>query len=184
MGGAGVWGINCLGGSVEGIGEIGSDSSSSSWGGSSSSGKSSGSAATVSGARGSGGRKQTPSGGALLRVRAALAVSSQGAALPNGSDADGGSLSSSTGCSGTGSSGGCRQSPGDDALCRVRAGLTCLEPVGTALLNGLDAESRALRSGAGTGCMSIGGGGDREVGASRGRASRIGAAYSESSAGF
>ena len=80
---------------VEGGGSGGDGGSSSN---SSSSGESSGSAATVSGARGSGGRKQMPSDGALLRVRAALAVSSQGAALLNGSDADGGSLNSGTGC--------------------------------------------------------------------------------------
>ena len=165
-------GSRCDGGSSSSSSSSGSGSSSSSGGGSSSSG----SAATVSGARGSGGRKQTPSDGALSRVRAALAVSSQGATLLNGSDTDGGSLSSSTGRSGTGSSGGCRQPPGDDASCRVRAGLTCLEPRGTALLNGLDAEGCALRSGAGTGCISTGGGGDMEAGASRGRASRIGAA--------
>ena len=88
----------------------------------------------------------------MLRVRAALeAVSRQGAAPLNGSNADGYSPSSSTGYSGSGSSSGRRQSPSDEALCRVRAGLTCLDPTGTVLPNRLNAEGRELISGAGSG---------------------------------
>ena len=139
-------------------------------------GKGSSSAAAVSRARGSGsetaagedkgssGRRQPPSDEALLRVRASPeAVSSQGAAPLNGSNAEGYSPKSSTGCSGPGSSSsaaavsrargssGRRQSPSDEAVCRVRAGLTCLDPTGTVLPNRLNAEGRELISGAGSG---------------------------------
>ena len=105
-----------------------------------------------------------------MRVRAALAVSSQGAALLNGSDADGGSLSSSTGRSGTGSSGGCRQPPGDEALCRVRAAISGLKLTNTALLNGSDADGGSLSSS--TGCINTSRGRETEEEADRGRASR------------
>ena len=50
--------------------------------------------------------------------------------------------------------------------------MTCLEPTGTALLNGLNADGRALSSGAGTGEIgSTSGGRATEAAASRDRAS-------------
>ena len=69
------------------------------------SGRSRNSTAAGSGARGSGGRRQTPNDKLLHAGESrALAVSSQGTALPNGLNADGGPPCSSVGSSGTGSS--------------------------------------------------------------------------------
>ena len=80
-----------------------------------------------------------------------MEVSSQSAAPLNGSNADGYTPRSSTGRIGSGSGSGRRQPPSDEAVCRVRAGLTCLEPTGTVLPNRLNAEGRELISGAGSG---------------------------------